>query len=302
MKQELQRNQSESTCENNNKYRKISNKNNRRVKIKDSSEQQQDLSKNIRKIMNFSLSEQFGTLLDQENHNIYQDECFLNPKGTEIICNLSRMKQHFLKQYQDQFIFDGIQEIHNNKYAVSNILYSGLSASALASTKWNSVQAMRRLRAERPQCSEFKEYPLDDKAIKEIEQMKYKINKKRRVNSEHQKVNEKLILDGSQQFNKYIENIKQSNNIYTDVYGQKKGEYDLILDFAKKQNLNVCQAENDIQLIKYRQNLRNYKTNLENQQNRRIQRKKYIDDDEIYGVKPNKIASSRVNFKNKLII
>ncbi|CAD8086135.1 unnamed protein product [Paramecium sonneborni] len=302
MKQELQREQSASTCENNNRYKKVPHKNIKRVKIKEAQELQQDLSKHIRKIMNFSLSEQFGNLLNQENHEKYNGECFLNPKKPEMIPNLSRMKQHFLKQYQDQFIFEGIQEIHNHKHAVSNILYSGLSASALASAKWHSVLAMRRMRAERPQCPEFREYPLDKEAIKEIELTKNKINRKRRVNSEHHQVNEKLMLDRQQSLNKYIENIKQSNKIYIDVYGQNKGEYDLILEFAKKQNISVSQAENDIQFIKSRQNKRNQTMYVENRQVKRMQRKRYIDDDEVYGVRPNKISPSGVHLKNNLII
>ncbi|CAD8175017.1 unnamed protein product [Paramecium pentaurelia] len=302
MKEELQRNQSASTCENNNRYKKVPYKNARRVKIKESKELQEDLSEYIRKIMNFSLSEQFGKVLEQENHQMYLDDCFLNPKKPEIIPNLSRMKQHFLKQYQDQFICEGIQEIHNHKYAVSNILYSGLSASALASAKWHSVQAMRRMRAERPQCPEFKEYPLDKESLKEIEQTKNKVNNKRRVNSEHQKVNEKLMLDRSQSLNKYIENIKQSNQIYTNVYGLQKGEYDLILEFAKKQNISVSQAENDFQFIKSKKSVAKSITYQENKLIKRIQRRKYVDDDDVYGVRPNRISPSGIHLKNKLII
>ncbi|CAD8077548.1 unnamed protein product [Paramecium primaurelia] len=302
MKSELQRDQSASTCENNNRYKKVPHKNARRVKIKESIELQEDLSKHIRKIMNFSLSEQFNKVLDQENNEIYQDDCFLNPKRPEIINNISRMKQHFLKQYQDQFIFEGIQEIHNHKHAVSNILYSGLSASALASAKWHSVIAMRRMRAERPECPEFKEYPLDKEAIIEIDKTKNKINNKRRVYSEHQNLNEKLLLDRSQSFNKYIQNIKQSNEIYKEIYGQKKGEFDLILEFAKKQNINVSQAENDIQFIKQRQKPIKCMTYHDKRQSQRIQRRKYVDDDEVYGVRPNKISPSGVHLENKLII
>ncbi|CAD8180158.1 unnamed protein product [Paramecium octaurelia] len=302
MKEELQRNQSASTCENNNRYKKVPHKNARRVKIKESKELQEDLSKYIRKIMNFSLSEQFGKVLESENHEMYQDDCFLNPKRPEMIPNLSRMKQHFLKQYQDQFISEGIQEIHNHKHAVSNILYSGLSASALASAKWHSVQAMRRMRAERPQCPEFKEYPLDKEAIQEIEQTKNKVNNKRRVNSEHEKVNEKLMLDRSHSLNKYIENIKQSNQIYTNVYGLQKGEYDLILEFAKKQNISVSQAENDFQFIKSKKRTAKSITYHENPSMKRIHRRKYVDDDDVYGVRPNRISPSGVHLKNKLII
>lgn len=53
---------------------------------------------------------------------------------------------------------------------------------------------MRRMRAERPECPEFKEYPLDKEAIIEIDKTKSiiiynlkidKINNKRRVYSEH---------------------------------------------------------------------------------------------------------------------
>ncbi|CAK80944.1 unnamed protein product (macronuclear) [Paramecium tetraurelia] len=302
MKEELQRNQSASTCENNNRYKKVPHKNARRVKIKESKELQEDLSKYIRKIMNFSLSEQFGKVSESENHEMYQDDCFLNPKRPEMIPNLSRMKQHFLKQYQDQFISEGIQEIHNHKHAVSNILYSGLSASALASAKWHSVQAMRRMRAERPQCPEFKEYPLDKEAIQEIEQTKNKVNYKRRVNSEHEKVNEKLMLDRSHSLNKYIENLKQSNQIYTNVYGLQKGEYDLILEFAKKQNISVSQAENDFQFIKSKKRTAKSITYHENRSQKRIQRRKYVDDDDVYGVRPNRISPSGVQLKNKLII
>lgn len=62
--------------------------------------------------------------------------------------------------------FQGITE-HPN--AVSAILYSGLSASAIASYNWNSVAAKKRLTEEVPECPEIRFYPLTSDGIKDIE-------------------------------------------------------------------------------------------------------------------------------------
>lgn len=43
-----------------------------------------------------------------------------------------------------------------------------------------------------------------------------------------------MILDRSLNLNKYLNNVTQSNDVFKDVYGYKKGEYNLILDYAKK--------------------------------------------------------------------
>jgi hypothetical protein len=64
------------------------------------------------------------------------------------------------------FLLKGITE---NPHAVASILYSGLSASAIASYKWNSVAAKRRLTEENPECPEIKYYPLTQKGINDIE-------------------------------------------------------------------------------------------------------------------------------------
>ena len=66
-------------------------------------------------------------------------------------------------------IFLFIQGITEHPHAVSAILYSGLSASAIASYKWNSVAAKRRLTEDPPECPELKYYPLPEDGIRNIE-------------------------------------------------------------------------------------------------------------------------------------
>jgi hypothetical protein len=64
--------------------------------------------------MSFSLADKFYKDLPQESIDKFKDESFINPKKIEISPGLSRIKQHYIQEYQKRFVVEGIQEIHND--------------------------------------------------------------------------------------------------------------------------------------------------------------------------------------------
>ncbi|KAM3141579.1 hypothetical protein pb186bvf_006184 [Paramecium bursaria] len=215
-----------------------------------------EMMEQVAKVMNFSIDSSFRINTPKKN-NTYGGKQFVNPKTADLQKNkISRIKRQFIATYQDQFMNEGIQEIHNHPHAINSVLFSRLSASTLASCKWNSIQTKRRMLIERPQCPEVRDYPLDDEVKKEIlkqQQLAKKIKKQKTDNQ----VIDNLITDNGLNINKYLNRIHRAQSAYQQIYGTEQAKYNLIIEYAEAgrqetQQFDVSQADTDIKFIEQR--------------------------------------------------
>ncbi|KAL4465321.1 hypothetical protein ABPG74_002035 [Tetrahymena malaccensis] len=193
------------------------------------------------------------------------DEIFVDPTQYNLFKNkrFSKIKELYIREYQDYMDKDKAEKgYQDHPEMVDNLLYNQLSASAVATHKWNSYRAQMNILKLKPQSKNICSYPLSPRVVKEIDQIQQKrdfrrnmILKVKGADLQHEKVKDNLVFDlNSSQIN-YMNNLEKIHQDKEVVYGDTWDEYIQILDYKqtlddKNDNHELVQAYNDFQFIK----------------------------------------------------